>query len=156
MNYTALEQNIVSRLAPLLAEEYEVEILPETLAAFKKPFEKARVLVGYAGSKFAKPQSVNEISQEETVTVLCYLQARTRAALNPLVERLKDLLLGFSPPNGKRMYLVDIDFDKYEENVWHWNVSFAFTKLEVQRFYDNETLGLPLNMANVTHTTTLH
>lgn len=156
MNYTALEENIKTRLAPLLAEEYEVEIMPETQKGFQKAFQKARVFVGYGGSKYSKPQSTNEVSQEETVTIICYLQTRTREVLNVLVEKLKTLLLGYVPPSGKRMYLVDIDFDKYEENIWYWNVSFAFTKLEVQRFYDGEPDGVPLDPANVSHTTTLH
>lgn len=156
MNYSSLELEIAKRLHPLMLEGCEVSKLPDTQAAYNKTLLKPRVYVAYGGSKYDLPQSTNEISQHERVNILCYLQTRALdggAGMYWLMERVKYFLLGFQPSGVGRMYLINVDFEKYEENIWHWIVTFECKKMEVQRFYDDEPDGPQLK--SITSTTTI-
>lgn len=158
MNYRQFENELLGPLQPLSADGIEVAVLPQVQAAFSKTFN-ARVFVGYGGSKYDRPTASDIVVQNEVVSVFVILQSRFLDSPNgiyALIERVKALLLGFQPQHTTRLYLSSIDFDKYEDNVWNYIVTFECLKMQTQIVQDWEPGGVPLQPFNVSYHTSVN
>lgn len=153
MNYRQLETDILSPLRPLTSDGVELTVLPQIQSAFSKAFN-ARVYIGYGGSKYDQPTATDIIIQNEIINIWIILQSRlldSNIGIYSLIERIKTLLLGFQPQHTTRLYLSSIEFDKYEENIWNYIMTFECRRIQAQQLQDWEPDGLPLNPENITY-----
>ncbi len=123
-----LEIDTVKRLKDKVGNGIDVEVMPETEAAFTRPFSTGRLSVCYKQSDFDKPRSTAEISQDEEQTIEVIIQARTLRkthGIYDLAERTRKALVGFIPTNCRRMYAVSFKFENRENNLWVYVYTFA-------------------------------
>ena len=126
MNYTGIEDDIVTRLAPLVTAGYEVEAMPNNEAANIPPKQRGRVTVQVGMSKFNDHRSLSSaVVQEEDIYIDVILRARTLRAtggIYDLCELSRRLLIGFTP-NNCRLPLSGVDFggispSEMQDSLW--------------------------------------
>jgi hypothetical protein len=144
MNYEQAEADIVTRLSPLAGLNIEAIPLPENQEQFKRPFEKGKITVAYKGSKWEKPRSTSQITQEETLHFEIVMQSRTlrgSTGLYNIKQIVTQGLVGFQPTGCDRMYAVESGMtgvaDTLQDGVWTYSAVFACTTLSVEDFEED-------------------
>lgn len=157
MSYEAIEEEIYQRLLPLEGANIEIVKLPENQKDFERPFEKSKITVGYKGSKWDKPRSTAQISQNEELMFEFSLQAR-RLRGSKGVYNLKDILkvalIGFQPVDCDRMYAHESGMTgvaTLHEGVWTYSCILCTSSLTVEDFEED----LSVILKKITSTNTL-
>lgn len=149
MNYQQAEADILARLQPLAGADLEVEALPEKLSDFNRPFEKGKITVGYKGSKWDKPRSTAQITQQEELSFEISMQSRTLRGpkgIYAIKYLITKALLGFQPTDCERMYAHESGMTgtaTQNDGVWTYSAIFCCTALVVEDF--EEDLSVILN-----------
>lgn len=148
MNYGALETELVTRLnayftAQSVQDKFEAVPVPQSQAEQDRPFIKSRVTVQYFTSGYKPSQSINQVSQIETITIRLTFEARNLREENgfySLVELVKRSLLGYKPTNCSTKLVID-KYDQvfYENNTVSPYLDFKTETLNVQA--DDEAPG---------------
>ena len=147
MNYGTLETELVSRLnnyfiAQLADENFEAAQMPENTADQVRAFEKGKVYVQYFTSTYNPTQSINEVSQHETITIRLTFETRDYRGTNGLFNLLthvKTSLLGYKPANcTKRMTIDKYDLIFFENNSVSPYLDFKTETLNVMVMDDTE------------------
>lgn len=158
IDYAALEDAIVARLATL-GPGVEVEALPDTPAAFSKPFSKPRITVAYRSSEFAKdivrgiPEqfSTGPAVQDEFASVEVVIQARRvrgNTGCHYIKAALVDRLLNFQPANWSRLTLESYKFVDHDKEAGLF--SYAATFITQTRVVPNLDAGSLVLLEEVT------
>lgn len=149
MNYTTLVDDIVTRLAPLIADGIEVERLPETELEYTEAFEAPRVTVAYKRSQFGNENvrimsqmaSTNEFVGDEYAEI--HIAYRSRLLYDDLTGvyavclEAKKLLYGFMPSDWGRLFPKEFDLEKNEAGVWLAVMIFTCVGRAVQHLADD-------------------
>lgn len=146
MNYEQAEQDIVECLLPFVNAGIQIQKLPETQADFKRPFDKAKITIGYKGSKWEKPMSTGHMSQDEEVMFEFSIQSRTLRA-NLGVYLVKSLiikaLVGFAPTDCDKMYCKESGMtgakEVFEDGVWTYTLVMCCRNVSVEDFEEDLT-----------------
>lgn len=161
MNYGELETELAARLNAYFAannymnEQDEEKPLSDLFKAFEipenekqdnRPFSKATVYVQYAESSYAAVQSINQVSQTETVFVKLVFVARYNRGLGglfDLVHYAKRSLLGYRPAKSATRMVMDKgpNWTQYENNSVQFEMQMKFDALITQAFSDEEPDG---------------
>jgi hypothetical protein len=139
VNYTTIETDIVTRLAPLVTAGYQVEAMPDNEAANLPPRQRGRVTVQVGMSKFGEHRSITAaVVQEEDIYVDIILRARTLRAtggIYDLCELARRLLIGFTPQNC-RLPLAGVDFGginpaELQDSIWTYSLRLKTQTISV-------------------------
>lgn len=126
MFYSLLEDDIKTKLTTDLGSSIEVEVMPETQAAFSRPFLKPRVEVCYKNSDFKDPNSVFTISQEEyqvlELVIWCKLRRGTNGIYD-ILEKVRKSIIGFEPTHCGKIYLKSFKPEDYKDNLWTYTLT---------------------------------
>lgn len=133
MNLGDLEDNIVTRLAPISQAGYKLEAMPNVNASFHRIQGMGAVTIQAAASEFKDQQSTPSASvQDEWVFIEAILRAKTlrgTGGIYDLKELVQGMLLGWTPVNATKP-MVGVDFggmnpEELREQVWTYSVRFA-------------------------------
>lgn len=135
--YSDIEDAVAVRLIEKLPIGYEVIALPQKENEHTIPDNGALIIVAYADSQFDPPDSVDVITQQENVTVLCNIKAmnlRGAISINSALQLVKMVLTGYKPPHLSKLQLQKIEFDERnpENNYFSYNVFFTGKKKHVE------------------------
>ena len=156
MDYNALETEIVGALnayftANSIYENFQARPLPENQSELLETYEKSLVNVHYSDSSYTDPRSTDQIVQDETVRVVCYLQCDTMKDATKggylLLKHIKAALLGYKPENARtRMWISSYgDWTVAEAGQVNPYIEFAFGAVNTQEIEENEALPDGLN-----------
>jgi Gp37 protein len=155
MNYTTLVDDIVTRLAPLLDLDIEVERLPETESEYTATFEKPRITVAYKRSQFGDENvkvmprmvSMNEFVADEYAEIHVAYRSRllydADTGVNAVCLEAKKLLFGFMPTDWGRLFPREFELEKNEDGVWMAIMIFACIGRAVQNQQDDAGTEYP-------------
>lgn len=155
MRYDELEDDIVTRLAPLLADDIEVEHVPDNEEDYTRPFESPRVTVAYKGSTFSdevvrgvpRTLSINETVQMEFAEVHVLVRARKLRGSDGVyvvTEKVKRWLFGFMPTDWSRMHPKEYQLIENVDGIFICDLAFICSALAVQHEPDDTTEYPPL------------
>lgn len=150
INYGTLETELVARLTaffaaqvPSVADKFEAVPIPQNEAEQQRPFLKSRVTVQYYISTYAAAQSLNAVSQHETITMRLTFEAKNLRESNgfyALVNLVKKSLLGYKPEGcTKRLSIDKYDLVFYENNTVSPYLDLKTETVNSQAFDDSET-----------------
>lgn len=150
MNYADLEDAIVARLAPLLADDIEVEHIPDNEDDYSRPFENPRVTVAYKGSSFSDevvrgvPRTLNTNETVQTEYAEIHVLVRSRllrgeTGVYAVTEEVKKLLFGFMPTDWSRLHPKQYDLVENADGVFLCDLTFVCSALAVQHEVDDTT-----------------
>lgn len=137
MNYEAIEGQIRDKLTSDagLTAIADITILPDDVADYKMPVVKGLVTVVFMGEKADADQSIGDLSQHTILTFNISIQSRLLRGANgayAISERIKTLLIGFTPADCDRLNLSSHDFNGYQNEVWEHSVTFSCRSLRTQ------------------------
>ncbi len=139
MNYRSIENEVVTRLAPLVAAGYEVSAMPDNNSENILPKHKGVVTVQVGAVKFGEHHSTAEaVVQEEEIFVEIILRAkglRTTGGIYDLCELCRALLIGWEPSNC-RVPFRGIDFGgidpaELKDGLWTYSLRIATSTMSV-------------------------
>lgn len=152
--YYNIEDDVVTALqAGFTQSSLEVDTvpLPEDESEVIKAVAKPRVTVAFVSTVASKPQSTNEHSYEEDITIVVNIQWKALRGDNgchTLATLVKKYLVGFQPANCGRMYFKNYQGSSPvripDDKLWYWDLEFGVKKLFVQQVNDDEVNGPPL------------
>jgi hypothetical protein len=141
--YEILEDDVVTRLAPLAAAGVEVLSMPETIEAYSKPpLDKGRVIVSYIGSDFddsrglPKVMDVGATVQEEIIRLELTITSRKLRGANGIHDlraRIQARLLGYRPTHYDKLRLKAFNYFAFTESVWAYKLSFTCVGMVVEQ-----------------------
>lgn len=146
-----IEAAIVQRLKPLETTRFIVAPLPENQADATKAFVDARIWVAYDGSRFEPNGSGMNLTtiatdasvQEETVHFTISIHARKlrgEFGIYDTIAKVKRLLLGFKPDGCDKLRMINIQFQKLDENTFCYDMLCGTVILNVEQAEDeNDT-----------------
>lgn len=149
MNYTTLVDDIITRLAPLVADDIEVERLPETESEYTAVFEAPRITVAYKRSQFGSENSrvvptmasMNEFVGDEYAEVHVAYRSRllydSNTGIYAVVLAAKKLLYGFMPTDWGRLFPKEFELQQNESGVWMAVMIFICSARAVQHLADD-------------------
>jgi len=146
MNYSELEDSIVTRLSPFATAGVTVTRLPENEAERQRALpQKARFTVIYSGSEYeaSSSSSVNRNQEKIFVSVLIESSVlRGTIGIYNLISVLKKALSGFQPTNCRQLELVKHhsmsgdDLVK-RDNMWEYLVVFQTNTIHVEDYTED-------------------
>lgn len=156
MDYEQAETDIIARITPFINAGIEVIPLPQNQADFKRPFEKAKITVAYKGSKWEKPQSTAEMSQDEDVMFEFSIQSKTLRGdrgIYIVKSLLIQALVGFAPTNCDKMYCKESGMTEakttFEDGVWTYTLIMCCRNVSVEDFTEDLSVILQRITNNV-------
>lgn len=141
MFFEQAEIDIATQLQTDLGAGVEVEVLPPTQAAYKRPFEKQRIEVCYKKSAFNPPSLMHRIVQDETMDFELVCISRHRTGDTGVLKLLADAFLsiiGFTPGNCRQIYAKIISDPVFEDNLWYYSATVACNTTLVEDFTEDE------------------
>jgi len=144
------ENDIVNKLNTGLADpNVEVEVLPETEDAFQRPYQKGRISVCYNMSKFGEVSTLSLIRQEDAMEFHIIIQARKLRdthGIFDLFNKVKKIIIGFTPTHCGRIYAKSFDFEERFKDVWVYSFKVCCKNLLVENYdTDSDQLAPELN-----------
>lgn len=128
--YSDIEDEIVTWLAPIEnGGGVDVVKLPQVQDEFQRPMMAGRVTVAYKSSGFGDVRSTHHITQDEKIQIELIVQARMLRGdngIHKMVEAIKRRLVGFSPTDCSKMYLVSNGFIEHNNETALWTYSAIF------------------------------
>lgn len=127
--YQEIETAIVQRLLPLEVS-LAAKIMPFDAIELSQPQHDRTVFVGYNSSVFSRPLYFEGMVQQETLNIevlIAILDIRTHGTAYPLIEAVKQSLIGFKPIEVavSELYLVTQKFDRITPNgIWTYTQMF--------------------------------
>jgi hypothetical protein len=144
MNYEQAIADIVSRLSPLTAAQIDVVHTPENQNEFERPFTTGKISVGYKGSKWEKPKSTAEISQDEEVMFELAIQSRKlrgSKGIYAIKKLLIQVLVGFQPTDCDRLYCKESGVtglpEVFKDGVWTYSLIVCARNVTVEDFEED-------------------
>lgn len=137
MFFEQAEIDLVTKLQTDLGNTVEVEVLPPTQAAWKRPFEKRRIEVCYKKSTFQPPSLPHRIVQEETMEFEIVCISRHRIGTDGAIGLLQAAfmsVIGFSPTNCRQVYAKGIEVERFEDNLWYYSGTVSCDTTLVENF----------------------
>lgn len=149
--YYNIEDDVVAQLqAGFTASSLEVDTvpLPEDEDDVVKAIGKPRVTVAFVAALAQKPQSTNEHSYQEDITIVVNVQwkaLRGPSGCHTIARLIKKYIIGFQPANCGRMYFKGYQGSSPVRNpddkLWYWDVEFGVKKVTVQEVVDGDPDG---------------
>ncbi len=126
----ALEKSIAAKLKEALPNQ-TVLVFPGKPDDFAKlPPGGGLILVSYSASDYAEPTHRDTMLQLARLVFSVTLQIRDlrgHEGAYPLLGRIREALLGFSPDgSGEGMYISDESLLQIKANVWTWIQNWVF------------------------------
>lgn len=146
MFFELAETDIKTKLATDLGAGVEVEVLPETLADFKRPFLKSRVEVCYKKSTYQNPRLPHNIVQDEIMQFEIVLTTKLRRGTNgiyTLFQNVCNSIIGFKPTHCRQIYAKSFEIERFDDNLWYWTFTIECESTLVENF--TEEAGANLN-----------
>ena len=130
---------ILTAVRDYLAAElpaYTVELFPDDPAGYRFMAPLGAVLVGYQGSKFARPDGLGLIGQQRDVTLALTVFGRglnhDGAALD-LLDALRLAITGYRPPDCEPCHLISEQFLAEEGGAWQYQLIAQTETQQVER-----------------------
>jgi len=150
-DYYNIEDDVVTKIAEgFTASSLDIDTvpLPEDEDEVVKAIVKPRITVAFVSSKVGKPQSTNEQSYEEDITLLINVQAkrlRAETGCHTLARLIKNFIIGYQPSHCGRIYFKGYAGSEPVRNpddkLWYWDLEFGVKKITVQMVNDDEPDG---------------
>lgn len=136
------EKEIADRIAFKINDptNIDVEVLPDGLDAYRRPFKKGRISVSFDMSKYGDVDDLSFIKQDDTMHFCIILQCRKRRdtyGLYDLFNKAKLSIIGFRPTNCAKIYGVSFDFVDRQEDVWLYEFKIACKNMMVEDYNDD-------------------
>lgn len=131
-------------MATIMGSSYVVIALPEVEDDFKRPVEKPQVTVAYKGSDFGTMGRADQadtlstgglIAHREVLSFDIVLQAkklRGTGGLYGMIPMAQNSLMGFSPDNCDKMYILKFGYVEFKEGIWSYSLKMATTTIRVE------------------------
>nr|DAS78134.1 MAG TPA: tail completion protein [Bacteriophage sp.] len=130
---------ILTAVRDYLAAElpaYTVELFPDDPAGYRFMAPLGAVLVGYQGSKFARPDGLGLIGQQRDITLALTVFGRglnhDGAALD-LLDALRLAITGYRPPDCEPCHLISEQFLAEEGGAWQYQLIAQTETQQVER-----------------------
>ncbi|MDD3236811.1 MAG: Gp37 family protein [Candidatus Gastranaerophilales bacterium] len=123
-----IETAIIDALKPIF-DKFQIESFPADFDSYNFTSAKGCMLVRYDGSIYSKPQTINLVTQDETLEFSVITGLRSLKKYKdayPILKQVKDTLTGLVI-NGKKLYPVKKAFLEKITKDLYWGVSFAIT-----------------------------
>lgn len=135
-----IENEIIAKLKPLkLFNGFQIEPYPIEFKKFAFTSAKGCILVKYNGSDYTKPQTLNVVTQDETLEYAVFLGLRYLKNYRdayPYLEEIKKNLTGMKI-YGKKLYPHTREFVERINGDVFWGYVFRIT-LPTQEVIDND------------------
>ena len=147
MNIYSIQQSIVSKLTQFFTDAvlpFTAFDLPDSPNDFQKAVLAPIVYVVYTGSKADPSVTTNTIVQPRKLGFSVEVHARSLYKANGLFivrHAIELALVGFTPSDCQRMYLIKDDITKTDDNVWVHVFQFECQTMLVQTEEIDELLG---------------
>ena len=156
--YKDLEDAVLARLNPLVAEGVELEAMPETDADYSEPFAAPRVSVSYQHSEFSDqiarghPNMLTSsvMAQDEYAEIHIILRSRTIRTDDEikgvywLHKEVTSLLYGFQPENWGRLFPKTFDYLAHRNGTWVYGLVLTCRRIAVQAVTDDDDITYPV------------
>jgi hypothetical protein len=136
VDYTALENSIVTRLSPLSLVGIEVLPLPEADADVVNPFDKGKITVAYLSSDFDQSVTTDCVAQPEKITFQLVVQSRTlrgTTGIYPVLTAIKSLVLGWKTATTDKIQFSKAQYDAHENGVWTYHINVTTENLAIEQ-----------------------
>lgn len=142
MNYEDLEDEIVEKLDPLVAD-YSCVVIPhpDAPADYPQTFAKPVVMVTVAQGAWDKTRSISVPVQDNRIGIEVLINCRHRRSRNgnigmlDVAEMVQSLLLGFKPSNCDQLFLKSMEFVKLDQaHVWSYAVNFEAMGMRIKTY----------------------
>lgn len=115
--------------------EYAVERYPDHPKSYRFIHPLGAVLVGYQGSRFARPDATDLVVQQRDLTLHLTLFGRglhgDGAALD-LLDRVRRAVTGFVPPDCTPCHLIAESFVDENAGAWQYSLTIQTETQQVQ------------------------
>lgn len=132
------ENDIRQRLIDKINDSnIDIEVLPDALDAWRRPFEKGRISVTYDMSKYGKVDEIGLIKQEDVMHFCLFIQCRTRQGeygLYDLFNRSKKAVIGYAPTHCSKIYGISFEHVERAQDVWVYEFKIACNNILVENF----------------------
>lgn len=145
MQIEQIETEIIKKLKALdCFDGFQIEPFPVDFEKFAFTSGKGCVLVRYDGSDYTKPQTLNVVTQDETLDFsiiigLRYLKLYRNSYL--FLENIKHSLTGLKI-GGKKLYPKKREFVNKIRGDLYWGYVFSIT-LPTQEISDSNNIDIP-------------
>lgn len=152
MIYETIENNVLTRLAPLTEANIDVILMPENQSVPIRPQARAMVIVQYLisdttnGSEKVQSKSTGFTTHDELVFIEITIRSknlRGEFGIYNIYELVNALLLGYSPGDCNKLLFKSFKFDGYLENLWTYVAHYCATRNLVEK--DPEEVEILLN-----------
>lgn len=127
-----IEQSLLDQLEPLTKLGLRVVGFPENPEELGRPISYGQVLIGFKRESLQPPShhnngvSIVQPRRVEWDVVLQIKNLRSHAGAYPVMDKIRDLLTGFRPPDTLRpLYETQADFVDLRDGIWTYNMTFA-------------------------------
>lgn len=134
-NTLSILQDVTTHLQATLPD-IEVRLFPDRPEGYRFAHPKGAVLVGYQGSRFAKPHDIEAIVQQRDMTLHLTVFGRgvhNDAGTLELLDRLRLALTGYKPIHCNRIHLLSEAFLSETGGVWQYELTAQTETQQVQR-----------------------
>lgn len=157
--YDWLEDDIVTRLAPVAGAAVEVVSLPDSQAEYDRPATKTRVTVAVSDSEpFGNIRDAGVVLQDTHVTVDVIVQASLRRGTGKVyavARAVKLLLLGYKPEHCSRKLWFSgaklLPGDEDTRGTYSYHLKFT-TEVPAVEDFNEEVLAEAINQITVEST----
>ena len=116
---------------------YTVELFPDDPAGYRFMAPLGAVLVGYQGSKFARPDGLGLIGQQRDVTLALTVFGRglnhDGAALD-LLDALRLAITGYRPPDCLPCHLISEQFLAEDGGAWQYQLLVQTETQQIEQY----------------------
>lgn len=137
MFFELTETDIKNKLTADLGVNIEVEILPESQAAYKRALQKPKVDICYQKSTYQNPRIPHNIIQDEVMSFEIVITAKLRRGTNGIYdvfEKVRRSIIGFTPRHCRQIYAKSFGLERYEDNLWHFSFVVECESTLVENF----------------------
>lgn len=139
MDFTIQEDDIVARLAPLAVNGVQVIPMPESVAAFQRDFEEARITVAFNDLTSPDTLSTSKIVQLGMLSFMVVIQAnklRGETGVYKLYDRTSKLMAGFQPTNCEQLKSKSFHLISDEGDLFTFAAMFECEAMNVEDWID--------------------
>jgi len=123
-----------------LKDAYQARRMPENQAELIQEYDKGLINVQYSDSTYGATKATDQVQQEETVMVICYVQCdkmKGERGGYKLLRCMKKALLGYKPADATEKMVISSYGDwRVEEGEMRPFVEFSFKTLNIQEVED--------------------
>lgn len=134
MTISTIETSIIQRIKQKIPE-LDVEGFPEKPSEFNLLHPKGAILIHYQGGNYSELKSLGYIFQDKklefSITIVMR-NLRTNESAYKYLDKVREILTGFTPENCTKMYPVKEEFISENNGLWQYSINFITTTPSVE------------------------